>query len=133
MKIKDIVLACISGIGIGMPVTIICMTLIGGFNDVIKEFLVWLVASALFGVLSIFFKSSKLSLPLVTAIHCVGCLLITCGACAIIGYADSFFGILLSVLPVFVIVYAVIYIITLLYARKDAKKINEALNGNKTE
>lgn len=127
MKLKDIILAIISGIGIGMPVTILCMVIIGGWNETIKEFLVWLIASALFGVLSIVFKSSRLPLPLITVIHCVGCLCITCGACAIIGYADSFFTILLSVLPVFVVVYAVIYIVTLISAKAEAKRINEAL------
>ncbi len=129
MKFKDIILACITGVGVGMPVTIICMIILGGWNGVIKEFLVWLVASALFGVLSILFKNSKLSLPLITAIHCVGCLIITCSACAIIGYGDSFFSILLGVLPIFIIVYAVIYIVTLLSAKAEAKKINEALNN----
>ncbi len=129
MKLKDIILACISGIGIGMPVTIICMLTLGGWNETIKEFLVWLAASALFGVLSILFKNSKMSLPIITAIHCVGCLIITCSACAINGYSDSFWSILISVLPVFAVVYAVIYIVTLLSAKAEAKKINEALKG----
>ncbi|MBQ2943484.1 MAG: DUF3021 domain-containing protein [Ruminococcus sp.] len=129
MKLKDIVLACISGIGIGMPVTIICMFILGGWNETIKEFLVWLVASALFGVLSILFKNSRISLPIITAIHCVGCLIITCTACAINGYSDSFWSILISVLPVFVVVYAAIYITTLIAAKAEAKKINEALNS----
>lgn len=129
MKIKDMILACITGIGIGMPITIICMIIIGGWNGVIKEFLVWLVASALFGVLSLVFKSARLPLPLITAIHCVGCLIITCSACAIIGYSDSFFSILLAVLPVFIVVYAVIYIVALLSARAEAKKINETLQS----
>ncbi len=129
MKLKDIVLACISGIGIGMPVTIICMLILGGWNETIKEFLVWLVASALFGVLSILFKNSRISLPIITAIHCVGCLIITCTACAINGYSDSFWSILISVLPVFVVVYAAIYITTLIAAKAEAKKINDALNS----
>ncbi|MBQ8001353.1 MAG: DUF3021 domain-containing protein [Ruminococcus sp.] len=129
MKFKDIILATIGGIGIGMPITIICMVLIGGWNGVIKEFLVWLAASALFGVLSILFKSSRLPLPLITVIHCVGCLIITCGACAIIGYSDSFFSILPAVLPVFIVVYAVIYIVTLLSAKAEAKRINAELNS----
>lgn len=128
MKIKDIISACISGIGIGMPITILCMTLIGGWNPIIKEFLVWLVASALFGVLSIVFKIAKLSLPLTTLIHCAGCLGITCGACAINGYGDNFLSILSAVLPVFIGVYAVIYTTAFLSAKKEAKEITEALS-----
>ncbi len=128
MKIKNIILACISGIGIGMPVTIICMALIGGWNPIIKEFAVWLTASALFGVLSLFFNSNKMNLILSTVIHCAGCLGITCAACTIIGYSDNFFEILLSVLPVFAVVYAVIYGVTFINAKKEAKKITESLN-----
>lgn len=129
MKLKDIILACITGVGVGMPVTIICMIILGGWTGVVKEFLVWLVASALFGVLSILFKNSKLALPIITAIHSAGCLIITCSACAINGYSDSFWSILISVLPVFAVVYAVIYIVTLLSAKAEAKKINEVLNS----
>lgn len=128
MKIKNTILASITGIGIGMPITLLCMTVIGGFNSVIKEFLVWLIASALFGVLSLIFKSYKLSLPVVTAIHCIGCFAVTCGACAVIGYSDNFSEILLAVVPVFVIVYAVLYIVALAVAKREAKKVNEALD-----
>lgn len=129
MKIKNLVLALISGIGIGMPITILCMALIGGWNSIIKEFLVWIVASALFGILSLIFNSNKMNLILSTVIHCVGCLAVTCGACTIIGYSDNFFDILLFVLPVFAVVYAVIYGITIINAKKEAKKITETLNN----
>ena len=129
MKIKNIILACITGIGIGMPVTLLCMALIGGWNSAVKEVLVWLVASALFGVLSLIFNSAKLPLPLLTAIHCVGCLAVTCTACTINGYSDNFFSMLLAILPVFVVVYAVIYGVTLINAKLEAKKINEDLKN----
>lgn len=128
MKIKNIILACITGIGIGMPVTVLCMALIGGWNDTVKEILVWLVASALFGVLSLIFNSGKLNLFLSTAIHCVGCLAVTCAACTINGFSDNFFDILLSVLPVFAVVYIVIYSTAMISAKKEAKKITESLN-----
>jgi len=89
MKLKNIIGTCLTGIGIGMPVTIICMALFGGWNAVIKEFLVWLIASALFGLLTNLFNIQKLSLPLITVIHCLGCILITCGACAILNYTEN--------------------------------------------
>jgi len=129
MKIKNLVLACISGIGIGMPVTIICMALIGGFNPIIMEFAVWLTASALFGVLSLIFNSNKMNLIPSTVIHCVGCLLVTCAACTINGYSDNFLEILISVLPVFAVVYAVIYAISIINSKIEAKKITDSLNN----
>lgn len=128
MKIKDFILAMITGIGIGIPITIICMISIGGFNEVIKEFLVWTVASALFGVLSVLtFKNEKLNLIASTIIHCIGCLGITVGTCAIIGYSSNVFDILLSVAPVFVVVYAVLYGVSLISMKINARKANEAL------
>ncbi len=128
MKIKDFILAMITGIGIGIPITIICMISIGGFNEVIKEFLVWTVASALFGVLSVLtFKNEKLNLIASTIIHCIGCLGITVGTCAIIGYSSNVLDILLSVAPVFVVVYAVLYGVSLISMKINARKANEAL------
>lgn len=129
MKSKDIIIRIVSGIGIGMPVTIICMTLFGGWNAVIKEFLVWLVASALFGLLTNLFNIQKLSLPLITIIHCLSCMVITCGACAILGYTNNLMQFALYVLPIFIVVYAVIYTVTLINAKVEAKKINEALQS----
>ncbi len=128
MKIKNIVLACITGIGIGMPITVLCMTLIGGFGPVVKEFLVWLVASALFGVLSLIFNRNKMNLILSTVIHCVGCLGVTCAACTINGYGNNFFEMLLAILPVFVVVYVVVYAAALISNKKEAKKLTETLN-----
>lgn len=129
MKFGDYIIAMLTGIGIGIPVALICMVIIGGWNAVVLEFLVWTVASALFGVLSVVtFKNDRMNLIVSTVLHCIGCLLITVGACAIIGYADNFFEILLSVAPVFAIVYGVIYGVSFFSMRKNAKKVNEALS-----
>lgn len=129
MKLRDFIIAILTGIGIGIPVTLICMITIGGFNPVVMEFLVWTVASALFGVLSVItFSNEKMHLALSTVLHCIGCLLITVGACAIIGYADNFFEILVSIAPVFAVVYVVIYSVSFLSMKKNAKKANEALS-----
>ncbi len=128
MKLRDLIIAILTGIGIGIPVTLICMISIGGWNSIVMEFLVWTIASALFGVLSVVtFSNDKMNLVLATALHCISCLLITVGACAIIGYSDSFFEILLSVAPIFVVVYVVIYSVNFFTMRKNAKKANEAL------
>lgn len=129
MRSRDLLTSIFTGIGIGVPVTLICMTTIGGFNAVIAEFLVWTIASALFGVLSVVtFSNEKMHLALSTALHCLGCLTVTVGACAIIGYSDNVFDILLSILPVFVIVYAAIYSVSFFSMKKNAKKANEALS-----
>ncbi|MBQ7133158.1 MAG: DUF3021 domain-containing protein [Ruminococcus sp.] len=129
MKLRDLIIATLTGIGIGIPVALICMVCIGGWNEVIMEFLVWTVASALFGVLSVVtFKNDKMNLVLATALHCVGCLLITVGACWVIGYADNFFEILVAIAPVFAIVYVAIYSVSFISMKINAKKANDALS-----
>lgn len=115
------------GIGIGIPITLLCMILIGGFNSVVAEFLVWTVASALFGILSLIFEKNELSLPAALAIHCVGCFAIALIACLVCGYADHFLSLVVGILPVFVVVYVVIYLAIMLKVKSDEKKINAAL------
>lgn len=129
MKFKDLFFAVLTGIGIGIPVTLICMVSIGGYNDKVQEFLVWTIASALFGVLSVItLKNDRMNLILSTVLHCLGCLTITISACAIIGYGDNLLDILLTVAPVFAVVYASIYLISFISMKKNAKKANEALD-----
>lgn len=129
MKFKNFLFAILTGIGIGIPVALICMICIGGFNEVVMEFLVWTIASALFGVLSVVtFSNERMNLILATVFHCVGCLIITLSACTIIGYSENFVELLLAVVPVFVVVYVVIYSVTFFSMRKNAKYVNEALS-----
>ena len=128
MKFKDLFFAVLTGIGIGIPVTLICMVSIGGYNPVVQEFLVWTIASALFGVLSVItLKNDRMNLILSTVLHCLGCLTITIIACVINGYGDNLLDILLTVAPVFAVVYASIYLISFISMKKNAKKANEAL------
>lgn len=130
MKLRDLFTAVLSGIGIGIPVALICMVSIGGYNAVVQEFLVWTIASALFGVLSaVTLKNDRINLILSTVLHCLGCITITISACAIIGYGDNLLDILLSVAPVFAAVYVTIYLISFISMKRNAKKANEALSS----
>lgn len=127
ITIKEFIM---SGLGVGFPTTLLCMTLIGGFNSVILEFGTWMIASALFGLASgIIFTRENLSLPLATAIHCICCLIIATLAGTIIGYADNFFTLFLGILPVFLIAYTVIYLCCFFSMKREARKINDQLNN----
>lgn len=132
MKINSahIIQSVLSGLGIGFPVTLVCMTAIGGFNDVTREFLVWMVASALFGLLSGILLHSSIDLPLPASmgLHCLGCFCVTVAAATIIGYADSFGALITSILPAFIVVYVMIYAVCYAIMKHQEKKINEALN-----
>lgn len=117
------------GLAIGFPVTLACMALIGGFNGIVAELLTWMVASALFGLVSgLVFYKLNLNLIAATALHCVCCLLIAVTACWVCGYGESFGEILMAVLPVFVVVYVVIYGIIYSTMKREEKRINEALD-----
>lgn len=119
----------IRGMGIGFPITLLCMTLIGGYNGVIQEFLIWMVASALFGVLSgLVFIKGNFSLPVATLVHGSCCLIVAVTAVTLIGYGDSFVKNLLAVVPVFVVVYGMIYLSFYAQMKREEKKINEELN-----
>ncbi len=122
-----ILFACITGIGIGIPITLTCIISLGGFNDTIKEILVWTAASALFGIMSVVtFGNDRMNFVLATVIHCAGCFGITVGTCAINGYAGKgSFGYLLLI---FVIVYGVLYGGSLISMKINARKANEALS-----
>lgn len=127
-KNHSVIEAAIFGIGIGVPITLVCMTLIGGFNAVVSEFLVWTVASALFGILSVLiFSAEKLPLPAALALHCIGCLTIAVTACLLCGYASSVAEVLKSILPVFIIVYVLVFALVIGMMKLDEKKINKAL------
>lgn len=120
----------LSGTGIGFPVTALCMALIGGFNQAAVEVLIWMGASALFGVVSgLFYQKLNLNLITATVLHFLSCLVIASGAGWLCGYADGFLELLVSMLPVFVAVYAVVYLSIFFGMKREAERINQALNG----
>lgn len=129
---KNYLINLIIGMGFGFPITLLCMTLMSGYSEVIQEFLVWMVASALYGLLSGVFFDLKSNLPLPVAIvaHCLGCMTITAGGVAICGYGSSFLSALLRILPVFAVIYVVVYIIAFFLMKNDEKQINQALEKN---
>lgn len=118
----------IVGMGWGFPVTLLCMTLIGGYNEILKEFLVWAAASALYGILSgVMFRGElEWPLPLTLTVHCGGCLAITVGAAVINGYVTDVPSALPILIP-FAVVYATVYGACVWMMKRSEKQINEAL------
>lgn len=118
----------LTGTGIGFPVTAVCMLLIGGMNQATKEILIWMAASGLFGLMSgLFFQKLNLNLLTATALHFVCCLLT--GTCAgwLCGYADSFLALLGGIMPVFVLVYVIVYLCVFFAMKREAEQINRTL------
>ena len=125
---KKYIVNAIIGMGFGFPITILCMCLFGGFQAVHFELLVWMVASALYGLLATVMDNPKweLPLPLSFGIHFFGCVAITLGAAAVCGYLSRFVDVLLILAPTIVIYIAVCGICFLLM-KKNEKEINKAL------
>lgn len=125
---KKYVLNAIIGMGFGFPITLLCMALIGGYNAVVQEFLVWMVASALYGVLSTIMNETKFALPLPVSIglHFFGCVVITMGAALLCGYVSSIADVLPILIPA-VIIYAVVCLICFLLMKQNEKAVNKAL------
>lgn len=125
---KKYVLNAIIGMGFGFPITLLCMLLIGGYNPVMREFLVWMAASALYGVLSTVMDSERIDLPLPASIglHALGCIVITMGAALLCGYIHSIADVLPILIPA-VIIYLVVCFVCFLLMKQNEKQINKAL------
>ena len=118
----------IIGMGFGFPVTLVCMALFGGFHPVLRELMIWMAASALYGILSgvIFTKNEEFPLPVAVGLHCLGCIVITLGAAALCGYVTGIADILPVLIPA-LIIYALIYGICILMMKHNEKQINQVL------
>lgn len=125
---KKYIMNAIIGMGFGFPITLLCMVLVGGYNPVMKEFLVWMAASALYGVLSTVMDSDKIEMPLPAAIgvHALGCVGITMGAALLCGYIKSIADVLPILIPA-IIIYVAVCLVCFLLMKQNEKQINKAL------
>lgn len=125
---KKYVLNAIIGMGFGFPITLLCMILIGGYNPVMKEFLVWMAASALYGVLATIMDEKNFDMPLPVSIglHFFGCVAITMGAALLCGYVSSIADVLPILIPA-IVIYFVVCFICFLLMKQNEKAVNKAL------
>ena len=125
-----IIQAALTGMGIGFIATTVSVIAISGMDGVGRELLVWLAASAIFGVISalVFYTPNNLTLPAAIAIHFAGCITVAVTAVTLCGYFTSVREVITGFLPVFLVIYAVIYLVCLLMMKHNEKLINQALN-----
>lgn len=128
---KHYLLNAIIGMGFGFPITLLCMVIAGGYNEMLQDFTVWMVASALYGLLSsaVFNRQSDLPLWGSIGVHAVGCLAITMAAALLCGYITGFADVLPVLIPA-IIVYLMVYGICVLMMKQNEKQINKALEKN---
>lgn len=125
---KKYVMSALMGMGFGFPITLLCMTLIGGYNEVLREFFIWMAASALYGLLSVFMDSKRFDMPMPVSLglHFFGIVGITLGAALLCGYVSGVGSILAILIPT-VAIYLVVCGISFWLMKKDEKQINKAL------
>lgn len=126
---KQYILNAITGMGFGFPATLLTMAAFGGFNTILQELLVWMAASALYGILSGILFDRETDLPPIAAIavHFLGCAAITMAAALLNGYVTGITDVLPVLIPAAVI-YAVICGICFLLNKQTEKRINKALD-----
>ncbi len=133
--LKNIIKHISTGLAIGFIATTVCMWLFGAYEaegmQVMRCYTVWLLASALYGIIS-FIYDANLPLWASIPIHFALCLCVTFGA----SYGAGLMKFMspsqwfIFVLPVFIIIYAIIGITSLIYERHQEKVINQKI-GNK--
>lgn len=99
-----------------------------GMNDMLKQIIVWLVASAIIGLVSMIYESDYFTNITATIVHAP----ITCVVALISGwildYGDGSVSLLLiRMLPSIVVLYAAIHLILFLFRRTAAQDINARL------
>lgn len=131
MKIKNNLLGMIDslilGIGVGVPVTLICMLCFGALDATLRQVLIWTAASGLCGLVSWFLFKINMHLLLWTGLHFLLCFGIAAAAVTLCGYFNDMTSFLRVCLPMFAGIYFVLYGVFMLRAKIDEKRMNEAL------
>jgi len=118
----------IIGMGIGFPITLFMMRVIGGPHSVLTELLAWMIASAFYGILSgiLFYGKKELALPIALIFHCFGCFFITMGAATFCGYLTDWADFFPILIP-FILIYAVIYAICCFIMKRNEQQVNQLI------
>lgn len=116
------------GIAFGAVIVTVSLYASGGMNDTLKEIIIWLVAAAVIGLVSMVYENDHLTDLTATLIHAP----VTCIVALISGwmldYGDgSLFLLLMRMLPVIVIVYVLIHLILFLFRRAALQEVNRHL------
>lgn len=99
-----------------------------GMTDTLKEIMVWLVAAALIGLISMVYESDRLSDITATLIHAPVTVAVALISGWILNYGDGSFSVLLMrMLPTVLIMYAIIHFVLFLIRRATLRELNARL------
>lgn len=116
-----------TGLLVGMLVQLVLLwTMLGHYGSAL-EITVWMAASLVYGVSSAIFDWERLSLLGATGIHFVLSYAVTVTACRLLSYGKTLGACALHCLPLFLILYILIYLGITLMIHVQMKKINDKL------
>jgi hypothetical protein len=118
----------IVAVGIGSIAVTLSLLFALGLTDVLKQILVWLIASAIIGIVSMIYESERLTDLTATCLHAPATCLVALCSGWILDYGDGSLVLLVSrMLPTIVFFYAAIHLILFLFRRASAADINTRL------
>ncbi len=115
------------GAGIGSIVTTLSLLLTGATGASMTELIVWLVTSFLIGIYTTVMYVDRLPLPGATAIHFALTFVTVVVSCVLCGYGGGLLNVVKNMLPQFLIIYVVLYLIIFFSSKANEKAINEFL------
>lgn len=127
MNWKQVWIRARTGLLVGMLVQLILLWSMQDTYGSALEITIWMGASVIYGVASGLFDWERLSLLGATALHFLLSYAVTVTACLVLGYGKTLGACALGCLPLFVILYALIYLGITIAMRVQMKKINEKL------
>ncbi|MDO5783430.1 MAG: DUF3021 family protein [Eubacteriales bacterium] len=99
-----------------------------GMNEMLKQIIVWLIAAALIGLISIVYESDRLTDITATMIHAPITIAVALISGWILNYGDGSFSVLLMrMLPSVLIMYVIIHFVLFLIRRATLREINARL------
>lgn len=121
----------ITGLGIGFVCTVFSVVLFMGVNEITVQLLAWCVASAIYGVSATLFQIERIPRLYITIVHYLICLVTT--LTVLLRVIETPVAYLFGIWGYFTAMYAVIYIVCALIAKKQVQEINEHLRAKKEQ
>ena len=114
-------------LAIGSIISVLCLWVMQGTNETLIQVMAWLIASAGYGFVSLIYEIDRLGLLNASIIHCLLCALITLVTAFLLGYSTDIIILVKSVLPIFFVIYTIIYTAIFFCSSCYVKKINKKL------
>ena len=127
MKLKYLWPYARTGLLIGMAILLAMLWIDPADHRIATEMTVWLIASVIYGVSTMLFNVERLSLLAATVLHFLLEYVVTVLCCLYLGYGATLEEAALGCLPLFVILYVLIYVGSFISIRIQMKRINRKL------